>query len=183
MRPVPASPGSAASLLLRLTLQKNCKAETCVALQIWKGKSHFHSWHSRIGFITVFFSLAAASGGVLSFRKLGFLTKLPDRWQGPVKTGHRYVRPTKICTPTVRQQCRACTPCLPESGKQSIACVQVEVQTYHQAIDVLDSVLATFGGSLDSNLRVWSLGLTTFCVFCPTSWLVQSSLRDCSWAW
>ena len=34
-----------------------------------------------------------AAGGAVSFRKLGMLHRLPDQWQGPIKTVHRNVCP------------------------------------------------------------------------------------------
>ncbi|KAK9804058.1 hypothetical protein WJX73_000197 [Symbiochloris irregularis] len=59
--------------------------------KILNQKQHFHSWHAIIGFTTVMLSYVAAIGGALSFKKLGFLTKLPEQWHSPVKSAHRWL--------------------------------------------------------------------------------------------
>jgi cytochrome b-561 domain-containing protein 2 len=54
-------------------------------------KQHFKSLHGKVGLFTTILSLAAPTLGVLSFKKLGLLTKLPAEWHPAVKWLHRLI--------------------------------------------------------------------------------------------
>ena len=54
------------------------------------GKSHFLSLHGKVGFLaTLSSTLLAPALGLVSFRKLGLLSVLPNEWQTVCKWFHR----------------------------------------------------------------------------------------------
>mmetsp|Transcript_11039 Transcript_11039/g.33104 ORF Transcript_11039/g.33104 Transcript_11039/m.33104 type:complete len:226 (-) Transcript_11039:49-726(-) len=55
------------------------------------GKAHFKTTHGKFGLATVVLSAVAPLGGVLSFRKFGLLTLLPEILHAPTKWAHRKV--------------------------------------------------------------------------------------------
>ena len=63
------------------------------AVQVLHGKAHFQTLHSKLGIAASSAVVLVAAGGLVSFRKLGLLQRMPDLLQAPVKTMHRNVRP------------------------------------------------------------------------------------------
>ena len=53
------------------------------------GKPHFTSYHSYAGLAAFVLALVAPLGGLVSFKRLGMLTKLPQSYWAPVKLAHR----------------------------------------------------------------------------------------------
>ena len=59
--------------------------------QVVHGKAHFTSWHAKVGLAVFVLSIVAPLGGVVSFRRLGLLQRLPERMQPQIKWAHRNV--------------------------------------------------------------------------------------------
>ena len=55
------------------------------------GKQHYQSAHARFGVATLLLLAATVLGGAASFRRLGLLTRLPERMQPTLKAMHRIV--------------------------------------------------------------------------------------------
>ena len=60
-------------------------------MQIINHKAHFKTLHAKLGFAVSILVFVVAAGGLVSFRKLGMLHYVPDRWQATIKASHRYV--------------------------------------------------------------------------------------------
>lgn len=60
-------------------------------MQALHGKSHFTSFHGKVGVLVMALVAAAPALGFLSFRKMGLLTRLPAEQQSRVKWAHRLV--------------------------------------------------------------------------------------------
>ncbi len=59
--------------------------------QVVHGKAHFTSWHAKVGLAVFILSIVAPLGGVVSFRRLGLLQRLPEKMQPQIKWAHRNV--------------------------------------------------------------------------------------------
>lgn len=55
------------------------------------GKAHFQSWHGTIGICVASLTLFSSLGGLLAFKRIGLLQKLPVQLQQRVKVAHRYI--------------------------------------------------------------------------------------------
>lgn len=72
-------------------------SSTCVGLGLYiiyrnkaiNGKLHFSSLHGKVGAIVLILTAAAPVLGISSFKKLGLITKFPERWQPQIKWLHR----------------------------------------------------------------------------------------------
>ena len=65
--------------------------------QVVHGKTHFKSWHAKVGLAVFILSIGAPLGGVVSFRRLGLLQRLPEKLQPQIKWAHRNVSTTACC--------------------------------------------------------------------------------------
>jgi hypothetical protein len=63
---------------------------TFFSMQVNYRKVHFKSWHGLLGAEITAAAMLAASGGLVSFRRIGLLAKLPAHVQPLVKAAHRY---------------------------------------------------------------------------------------------
>lgn len=54
-------------------------------------KQHFKSLHGKVGLFTTLLSLAAPTLGVLCFKNLGLLSRLPSEWHPFIKWVHRMI--------------------------------------------------------------------------------------------
>lgn len=55
------------------------------------GKTHFKSVHAKVGLAVLILSIVAPLGGMVSYRRFGFLQRLPEKLQPRVKWAHRNV--------------------------------------------------------------------------------------------
>ena len=62
--------------------------------QVVHGKVHFKSLHAKVGLAVFILSIVAPLGGVVSFRKLGLLQRVPEKLQPQIKWAHRNVSTT-----------------------------------------------------------------------------------------
>ncbi len=69
--------------------------------QVVHGKVHFKSLHAKVGLAVFILSIVAPLGGVVSFRRLGLLQRLPEKLQPQIKWAHRNVSPTARCKAVV----------------------------------------------------------------------------------
>ena len=65
--------------------------------QVVHGKAHFTSWHGKVGLAVFILSIVAPLGGVVSFRRLGLLQRLPEKMQPQIKWAHRNVSRAARC--------------------------------------------------------------------------------------
>lgn len=65
------------------------------------GKSHYTSWHGKIGLGACLAGLAAVAGGAVSFRKLGLLQRFPEPLQAQIKLAHRLAGPAVLAAALV----------------------------------------------------------------------------------
>jgi hypothetical protein len=66
--------------------------------QVVHGKQHFQSLHSKFGLATFIMAIVAPLGGLVSFRRLGLLQRVPDKLQPRIKWLHRNVSLCCSCT-------------------------------------------------------------------------------------
>ena len=57
----------------------------------------FTSWHGKVGLAVFILSIVAPLGGVVSFRRLGLLQRLPEKMQPQIKWAHRNVSRAARC--------------------------------------------------------------------------------------
>ena len=69
-------------------------------MQANHGKAHFQTLHGKFGLCTFLTAVAVAGGGLVSFRRMGLITRLPGSVQPKVKWLHRSVscsiRPSEV---------------------------------------------------------------------------------------
>lgn len=96
-------------LFLHILIPSCCSDDVAMLFISWMfqvllGKSHFMSTHAQFGLATLILSALMPLGGLLSFKKVGLLQKLPERLQPHVKTMHRTVRlgDRRVCVLSVQ---------------------------------------------------------------------------------
>ncbi|GLC46618.1 hypothetical protein PLESTB_001223600 [Pleodorina starrii] len=57
--------------------------------KILLGKPHFMSLHAKFGLATLVLSILMPLWGLVSFRRMGFIQRFPERWQPRIKAAHR----------------------------------------------------------------------------------------------